>query len=68
MINTMIRDEKENGNLSEEGIDYLFGAVLWAHTSRQNYKLTTVDNQPVVVTGDATLDAQWKSTLETLDF
>ena len=64
----MIADEKENGNLSEEGIDYLFGAILWAHISKQNYKLTTVNNQPVVVTGDTTLDEQWKSTLETLHF
>lgn len=67
-INTMIDDEKEHGYLSAEAIDYAFGCVLHAHIMNKGFKISTVDNQPVVETGTPNLDAQWKSTLATLHF
>jgi len=32
------------------------------------FKISTVNNQPVVETGNPNEDAKWKSTLETLHF
>lgn len=34
----------------------------------KGFKISTVDNQPVVETGNPNQDAQWKSTLTTLHF
>jgi hypothetical protein len=67
-INTMIDDEKEHGYLSAEAIDYCFWCVLNTHIMNRGFKISTIDNQPVIETGNPNQDAQWKSTLATLHF
>lgn len=65
-LNTRIKDEKEYWTLDEEAIDYMFGCIIQAHILGKGKKLTIKDNQPIVETGNAAEDAQWKWIFETM--
>lgn len=68
MLNARIRDDKEYWPLGEEAIDYMFGCIIKAHILWPGKKLTIKDNQPIVETGNAVEDAQWKWVFETVKF
>jgi hypothetical protein len=38
----------------------MFGCIIQAHILGKGKKLTIKDNQPIVETGNAAEDAQWK--------
>ena len=58
-MNTRIEDEKEYGYLPAEATDYMFGCIINAHIFNKGKKLTLVNNQPTVETGNPVEDAQW---------